>query len=110
MPHPAWRRTRVRVVIQDETGSVVELRFSAASSDDELLVKLRERCDLAPGGEQGGIRTEERDGETFTVETLPPDRKLRPPTERQKGRRIAEGRLTASRNRKRARRCRRLAS
>ena len=68
----------VRVVVEDEMGHVEELRFTAASATDDLVVKLRERR------ETEAIRTGKRDGKIFTVETLPPDPKLRQPTKRQR--------------------------
>jgi hypothetical protein len=117
MKDPSRRHLRIRVVIEDAVGGVEELRFATVSSDDELLVRLRERCEAEVAGatstpstdEQGGVRTEERDGRTFTVVTLPPDPRLRRPTERQIGRRIAEARLRAARNRNVPWRCRRRA-
>jgi hypothetical protein len=116
MKDPSRRHLQVRVVIEDEAGHVEERRFTAAGPTDELLVTLRDRyeaettaTDATATAQQGAIRTEERDGRTFTVVTMSPDPKLRPPTKRQTGRRIAEARLRAARNRNVPRRCRRRA-
>jgi len=115
--HQVERHPRVRVVITHATGNVEEWSFTAACSDDELLIKLRERCDAEAAGAASrvngdcrGIPAPEQFGVTPTVTRLPDDPKLRPLTERQKGRLIATGRLAAARNRKRPKRLRRMAS
>jgi hypothetical protein len=115
MLHPAEPHAVVRVLIEDALTTVEELRFTVVSSDDELLVSLRERCDSEAPSHPGSnrvddrARTEERDGVTFTVIKLPPDRRLRSLTERQKGLRVAQGRRAAAENRSRPRRFRRIA-
>jgi hypothetical protein len=63
---------------------------------------------MNPAAPHGGVRTEARDGMTFAVIELPPDPRLRPLTQRQAGRLVAEARLSAGRNRSRPKRFRRM--
>ena len=77
-------------------------RFTAVGSDDTLLVKLRERSDAYESVAAGGV--------ALKITRLPDDPRLKPLTELQRGRLVAQGRLAASRNRNRPRRLRRMAS